>query len=145
MTENQKSANTGNIPYDVLLDLHNLYLSKKHGLLSADLTTKEETKSVWFELDAGMRNFLKEVSSDPLVSGIRVYLMAYPEKQTIMHGVNIPVDPNDINQLTIGLVTTKAGDGTGRRHEDYPESKTGVKMLLAPPVNHGELCPQKCD
>lgn len=145
MNQSEKLTPSGNIPYEVVMDLAARYVSHKHGLLSADLASKHETKEVWFELNQEMRDFLNEVLTDKDVSGIRVYFMAYPPQQTIVHGVTIPIDPNDVNQLTIGFVTTKAGDGTGRRHEDYPESKSGIKMLLAPPMNHGELCPQKCD
>lgn len=147
MTDSQKAAASGNIPYRVVLDLHNLYLQKKHPVLSTDLKTKEETKSIWFKLDATMRDFLNEVLNDKDVSGIRVYLMAYPEKQIeIEDGTLIPVDPKDVGQLTIGLVTTKAeGEGEDARNPDYPESSRGFKMLVAPPINHGELCPQKCD
>lgn len=141
----EKKDYSGNIPYDVVMDLHKRYTSHKHRLLSADLATKPETKEVWFELNQEMRDFLNEVLTDKDVSGIRLYFMAYPPQQTILHGVTIPIDPGDVNQLTIGMVTTKAGDGTGRRHVDYPESKSGMKMLMAPPINHGELCPQKCD
>jgi hypothetical protein len=138
----EKKDFSGNIPYQVVTDLNALYLDRKHKILSADLTTKEETKSVWFKLDDSMKSFLKEVISDTKVSGIRVYFMAYPEKQIEMHGVTIPVDPNDVGQLTIGLVTTSAA---GERNPDYPESSSGFKMLVAPPMNHGELCPNKCD
>lgn len=145
MTDTQKTTASGNIPYKLILDLHDRYLQGKHKFLSTDLQTKEETKTIWFELNAEMRGFLTETLNDKNVSGIRVYFMTYPKTQTLMEGVTIPVDANDVNQLTIGLVTTQAGDGTGRRHEDYPESATGIKMLLAPPMNHGELCPQKCD
>ena len=70
--------------------------------------------------------------------------MAYPQKQANMYGVLVPVNSDDVNQLKISIVTTKDGNSNGRRHVDYPESKTGTKMLLAPPMNHGELCPQKC-
>lgn len=143
MNQFEKLDDSGNIPYQVVLDLHNLYLQKKHPVLSAGLSVKEDTKSIWFELNKGMRDFLNEVLTDPKVSGIRVYFMAYPEQQTEMHGVKIPVDPNDVNQLTIGLVTTSnAAEG---KHPDYPETSEGFKMLVAPPMNHGELCPQKCD
>jgi hypothetical protein len=145
MNQSEKLAPSGNIPYDVLMNLANRYSGHKHRLLSADLGSKPETKEVWFELNQQMRDFLTEVLTDKDVSGIRMYLMEYPSQQTIIHGVTIPIDPNDVSQLTIGMVTTKAGDGTGRRHEDYPETKSGIKMLLAPPMNHGELCPQKCD
>ena len=142
MNQIEEKDYSGNIPYKVLLDLHNLYLQKKHPVLSAGLSVKEETKSIWFKLDASMKSFLNEVLNDTNVSGIRVYLMAYPEQQTEMGGVTIPLNPNDVGQLTIGLVTTKADGG---RNPDYPETSSGIKMLVAPPVNHGELCPQQCD
>ena len=142
MTDISKAAASANIPYAVVQDLHQLYLNRKHKFLSTDLQTKEETKSIWFELNPEMRDFLTEVLNDKVVSGIRVYLMAYPAEQTIMHSVTIPADPADVNQLTIGLVTTKAAGG---KHPDYPETGSGFKMLLAPPMNHGELCPTKCN
>ena len=142
MNQIEEKDYSGNIPYKVVLDLHDLYLQKKHPVLSAGLSVKEETKSIWFELDTSMRSFLNEVLNDSVVSGIRVYLMAYPEKQIEMEGVNIPLDPNDVGQLTIGLVTTKADGG---KNPDYPESSSGFKMLVAPPMNHGELCPTKCN
>jgi len=143
MTDSQKAAASGNIPYQTILQLHDRYLQRKHRFLTTDLGTKEETKTIWFELNADMRGFLTEVLNDSDVSGIRVYFMAYPEKQIDIDGTLIPIDPYDVNQLTIGLVTTKT-DSQGK-HPDYPESSNKVKMLVAPPMNHGELCPQKCD
>jgi hypothetical protein len=145
MTNNQNPVNSGNIPYDTLLALHEIYKQKKHHILSADLNTKQETREIWFELNQEMKDFLAEALKDGNVTGIRVYLMAYPDQPTVMDGTTIPVNPSDVSQLTVGLVTTKAGDGTGRRHVDYPESKNGTKMLLTPPMNHGELCPQQCN
>ncbi len=143
MTNSQKAKDSGNIPYQTILQLHDRYLQRKHKFLTTDLGTKEETKTIWFELNADMRNFLTEVLNDSDVSGIRVYFMAYPEKQIEIDGTLIPIDPNDVNQLTIGLVTTS--NAAGGKHPDYPQSIGGVKMLVAPPMNHGELCPQKCD
>lgn len=143
MNQTEKLAPSGNIPYQIVLALHDLYLQRKHKFLSTDLQTKEETKSIWFELNTEMRDFLNEVLNDKDVSGIRLYLMAYPATQTDFDGVIIPADLNDIGQLTIGMVTTTtSADG---KHPDYPESSGGFKMLVAPPMNHGELCPQKCD
>ena len=47
MNQSEKLAPSGNIPYDVVMDLAARYYSHKHGLLSADLATKHETKEVW--------------------------------------------------------------------------------------------------
>lgn len=143
MSHTEKMLPSGNIPYQTVLDLHDLYLKQKHKVLSADLKTKEDTKSIWFELNAEMRNFLTEVLNDKDVSGLRVYFMAYPDKQTDFDGVLIPNNPMDVGQITIGLVTTSTS--ANGKHPDYPESSNNFKMLIAPPMNHGELCPQKCD
>lgn len=131
----------GNIHYDTLLLLHQRYLDNKRKILNNG-SQKEETKFIWFKLDTSMRSFLKEILADENVNGLKAYILQYPEHQTQMGAEIIPINPDDVNQLTIGFVTTK--DDGGRR-VDYPESiKTNSPMLLAPPMNHGELCPRIC-
>lgn len=142
MNNELKTPVSGNIPYDTVLKYHQLYLDGKHPSLSRTIGSKPETEKIWFKLDDSMRKFLNEVINDPEVSGIRVYFMTYPDKQeAASDGTLIPQNPNDVSQLTIGLVTTRENAGC---QDDYPETKEGFKMLLAPPMNHGELCPQQC-
>ena len=97
MKEIIKDRDSGNIPYKLLTELHSLYLSRKHKILSDDISTKDETKEVWFELNDEMKNFLNEVLTDENVSGFRVYFITYPEKTTVMHGVSVPANSDDVN------------------------------------------------
>lgn len=143
MNQTENLVPSGNIPYALMLDLHDIYLQGKHKLLSNDLQQKEDTKTIWFELNDEMREFLTATLNDHIVTGIRIYFMAYPNSQAQMHGMRIPSDPNDVSQLTIGLVTTST-DSEGK-HPDYPETTSKIKMVIAPPINHGELCPNRCD
>jgi hypothetical protein len=131
---------TGNINYDTLRDLHELYLNGKHKLLPGN-TEEGETKFIWFELNASMRSFLEQVLNED-VDGIKVYILQYPETQQEIRGEIIPKNADDLNQLTVGFVTTKMIDG---QRVDYFESENQKKlMVLAPPMNHGELCPRLC-
>ena len=136
-------AGSGNIPYAILQKLHNNYLSHKHKILSNDLGSKLDTKSVWFELNADLRNFLTDTLNDGKVSGIRIYFMEYPAMQTVMDDYTIPLKPIDVGQLTVGLVTT-ADDGTGKHNDYYTQVNTGKFLMFTPPLNHGDLCPQTC-
>lgn len=129
------------IPYQLLNDLHDNYIANKHKFLTTHFL-KQETKSIWFSID-DIQHFLDEIRNDTRVSGIRMYFIQYPERQTEMYGVQIPPDVNDVNQLSIALVTTKE-EGTSR-HPDYPESESSKLLILAAPYNHGQLCPTKCN
>ncbi len=132
---------SANIHYKTLIDLHNNYLNEKHKLLPGN-TPEGDTKSIWFELNDSMRKFLHEVLEDTNVDGIRAYIIQYPSQQREMDGELIPKKVEDISQLSIGFVTTTSKDG---RRVDYYESKNEEKVLvLAPPMNHGELCPRLC-
>ncbi len=132
---------TGNIAYETLMELHKRYLDNKHKLLPGN-THKGDTKSIWFKLDDSMRGFLTEVLRDEKVDGIRAYIIQYPQEQMIIGGEKIPQNPDDTNQLSIGFVTTSSAES---RRRDYPGSITGNKLLVvAPPMNHGELCPRDC-
>jgi hypothetical protein len=137
----QQNTLSANIPYKTLIDLHKNYLLQKQKILSG-VILKEETQSIWFKLDAVMRKFLNEVLSDPDVSGIRMYILQYPASQIYMDGEKIPQNPLDVNQMSIGIVTTRQ---EGTKHPDYPTSSSGIEMLVAPPLNHGALCPQQCN
>jgi hypothetical protein len=136
-----EQAFTSNIPYRTLIDLNRNYIDKKHRVLSATMT-KEETKSIWFELDDALRSFLRETLADSKVTGIRMYILQYPQTQTEMDSKTVPEKMIDVNQLTVGIVTTEK---LGNYQVDYPTSSTDTKLLFAPPVNHGSLCPQQCD
>lgn len=136
-----EQALTSNIPYRTLIDLNRNYIDGKHKVLSAQMT-KDETKSIWFELDDTLKSFLTETLTDPKVTGIRMYILQYPKTQTEMDGSTVPVNMIDVNQLTVGIVTTEK---VGSSQRDYPTSSSNTKLLFAPPVNHGSLCPQQCD
>ena len=142
---------TGNIKYDTLLALHKNYLeSKRKTLIGAH--GKAETKFIWFPLDEAMRQFLEQVLTQPEVTGVKAYILQYPPVQTDYAGDKVPIKVEDVNQLTIGFVTTKSEGGSDMR--DFPEADIKMNgnkdvpddiMVFAPPLNHGQLCPQICE
>ena len=139
-TANQKSA-AASIPYKTLRSLHQNYLNGKHKLLPGN-TAAGDTKSVWFELNDAMRDFLKKALEDPNVDGIRAYILQYPPKQTDMDGEVIPKNEDDVNQLSIGFVSTTQSAGGS---VDYAKLSNDKKEGALPEaLNHGELCPRNC-
>ncbi len=136
-----EQALTTNIPYRTLIDLNRKYIDGKHRILSAGMA-KQETISIWFELDEDLRNFLRETLTDTKVTGVRMYFLQYPKTQITMDGNIIPEKLIDVDQLNVGIVTTEK---VGEYHVDYPISSTKTNLLVAPPLNHGSLCPQICN
>ena len=141
-TNSPNSILAETIPYQLLIDLRDNYIANKHKLLSP-YPANQETKSIWFELDDKMKFFLRQILEDEAVSGLRIHFIQYPERQTTMYGYTVPPDPNDVNKLSVALVTTKKE--SEQRHPDYPENKADKMMIFAAPLNHGQLCPQKCN
>jgi hypothetical protein len=129
-----------NIDYHIMRDiLHVNYLGEKHQKLS-EIIGKEETKTIWFDIN-NIRDFLTNILGDGAVTGIRVYLCGYGDEVISHPHGNIPHDDSFVNQLTIGFVATRQ---VGGRHLDYHTSESKQSLLVAPPQNHGELCPTKC-
>ncbi|MFZ1530178.1 MAG: hypothetical protein WAT19_15600 [Ferruginibacter sp.] len=112
---------TAKINYADLIDLHDNYVKDKWPLLSAPIK-KDDTKSVWFEMNQELRDSLNDILADPAVNGIRFYFTAYPN--------SYPTDPNIENRLSIGYVATI--DDNGKTVDD----PTGHS-----PMNHPELSP----
>lgn len=131
---------SANISYKALQDLHQLYLKGKHRILSEPMG-KEDTKSIWFELNDSLRQFLKDVLEKDGISGIRMYFLQNPNTQTEIDGELLPVDKLDVDQLSIGLVATKQLQGLS----GDSSTTSGTDDFEVPPLNHGTLCPQKCD
>ena len=97
---------------------------------------------MWFELNDAMRDFLKKALEDPIVDGIRAYILQYPPKQTDMDGEVIPKNEDDVNQLSIGFVSTTQSAGGS---VDYAKLSNDKKEGALPEaLNHGELCPRNC-
>lgn len=132
---------TANIDYQKLLGLHQEYVVKKHPKLRASAGNKDDTKSIWFELNGSMKSFLNDILTDPNVSGIRVYLCAYKDNVDTTGPIPIPHKTNYLKRLTVGLVTTTPGITGG--HADYPNSLAFAdrSLVILPSQNHGELCP----
>lgn len=112
---------TAKINYADLLDLHKNYNDKKWPLLTADIG-KDDTKSVWFEMNTEFRDSLEHILADPNVNGIRFYFTGYPE--------TYPTDPNLENRLSIGYVATIEVNG---KVVDDPTNHSAM--------NHGEVDP----
>jgi hypothetical protein len=139
----------GLIPYDLLLLLHQIFLARKHQILSEDLPSTAhmpvDTKSILFKIDRTnpqdpVLNFLREIINDNEVDGLRIYLCAYPHAQMmypISSGttINIPHKIEYVSKTTLCLVGTAKIDNTD--HQDIYD-----KVFFAPPpLNHGTLCP----
>ncbi len=120
------------ILYKTLKDLHDLYIDGKHKILSQPMT-KEDTKNIWFELNTEMRTFLQSVLDAGDVTGIRLYFLQNPDPQTLINEKLMPTNPEDVGQLSVGLVATKT-DGS---------SQVDIEQDIEP-INHGSLCPQNC-
>ncbi len=120
------------IEYKTLKDLNDLYLSGKYKTLT-DQMTKSETKNIWFELNTEMRTFLQSVLDSSDVSGIRLYFLQNPDPQSLVNGTLMPSNPDDVGQLSVGLVATKESSGS------QVDIETDIE-----PINHGRLCPQNC-
>ena len=138
---NDKTSNMVEpIPYEILIDLHKNYRLHKHKILTDDIRRREkdkdETESIHFKIE-NLKDFLKGALEDEKVSGIRIYLCAYDDKQQEYpsHG-KVPKNSNYVSKVTVGLVTTTK-TSTGKHKDYYPAAKN----LLIDPVNHGELCP----
>ena len=134
---------SANISQKALEELHQLYLNGKHRILSEPLKTKEDTKTIWFELNEPMRQFLTDVLSKADITGIKMYFLQNPETQKDIDGDGklIPANELDVNQLSVGLVATKKTDSQNRA---LSASGFGEEDFEVPPINHGTLCPQIC-
>lgn len=128
------------IEYQIMRDiLHANYLKKKHPILKG-VNQKDETESIWFDIDK-IRPFLENILGDERVTGIRVYLCSYSDSVISEGTTKIPHKDSFVKQLTIGLVATRKVDGS---QIDYHTSPTRKSLIIAPPQNHGELCPTSC-
>ncbi len=112
---------TAKINYTDLMDLHKNYEDNKWPILSQAIG-KNDTKSVWLEMNQEFRDSLKDILSDTKVNGIRFYLTAYPG--------SVPGDPGLESRLSIGYVATIDGGG---KPVDDPAGHS--------PMNHGHLDP----
>jgi hypothetical protein len=125
--------NNGTIPYKELLELHSNY-QPTHDYLSKK-KMKEETQSIWFELDDNFRQFLTELlNSSREVSGLRVYLGEYKVGNTPPG----TTDEDYGSKLTIGMIATKEVGGKHIDHPDEVEEKTNLAFAA---YNHGKICP----
>ncbi len=121
------------ISYDLMKDLHNLYLQGTYKVASAEIG-KPDTQTAWFELNEEFRKFLEAVLKDGSgVSGIRMYLLQYPKDQDQMRDVLIPANKDDEQQLSLAFVATRLEAG---RQVDI---ETEIE-----PMNHSSLCPSFC-
>ena len=133
---------SANISYKTVQELHELYVKGKHQVLSQGMG-KEDTKNIWFELNEPMKKFLTEVLQKDGINGIRMYFLQNPENQMDMNGERIPANIDDVNQLSVGLVATKAKETQSMSRDGDPEVP-GEDDPTVDPVNHGSLCPQIC-
>lgn len=133
---------SANISYKTVQELHELYVKGKHQVLSKGMG-KEDTKNIWFELNEPMRKFLTEVLQKDGINGIRMYFLQNPDSQMDMNGERIPANLDDVNQLSVGLVATKARETQSMSRDGDPEVP-GEDDPTVDPVNHGSLCPQIC-
>ena len=131
---------SANISNKALEALHQLYINGKHRILSEPIG-KEDTKTIWFELNEPMRQFLKDVLEKDGISGIKMYLLQNPPTQTEIDGALMPTNKLDVNQISVGLVATRL---TGSQSRDASSSGFGEDDFEVPPINHGTLCPQVC-
>ena len=133
---------SANISYKALLELHELYLNGKNKILSGQIG-KEDTRTIWFELNEPMKQFLTDVLNKDGITGIKMYFLQNPDKQIDIDGDGklTPANELDINQLSVGLVATKKTDSLSRGDS---ASSFGEEDFEVPPINHGTLCPQIC-
>lgn len=121
------------ISYDLMKDLHNLYLQGTNTVASSAIG-KEDTQTAWFELNDDFRKFLESVlKADSGVTGIRMYFLQNPKDQEEIRGVLTPAKKEDVNQLSLAFVATKLE--AGRQMDIEKEIE---------PMNHSSLCPSFC-
>jgi hypothetical protein len=121
------------IPYELMKDLHNLYLQGTNKVASAAIE-KGDTQTAWFELNADFRKFLEAVlKEDSGVTGIRMYFLQNPKDQEVIRGVMTPTKKEDVKQLSLAFVATKLE--AGRQVDIEKEIE---------PMNHSSLCPSFC-
>ena len=108
-----------------LSTLHQTYLNNKATIISAEIK-KRETETVWFEMNADLRNTLTKILADTKVDGIRFYFTAY--KDVVENG--FPQDVKDLSKMSIAFVATEKAGGAAST------DSTSIS-----PLNHGVLNP----
>ena len=128
---------TGDIPYGKLIELHTEYLNKKRERLTPTTAgNRKDTRSIWFA-KADIKAFFEHTLGDDDASGLRVYLCAYKDK---IDDTGVPHDERYLKRLTVGFVATKTEGGYEVDHY-ISEKRDKRSLVVAPPQNHGELCP----
>ena len=133
---------SANISYKALLELHENFVNGKNRILS-DQIKKDDTRTIWFELNDTMKQFLTDVLNKDGITGIKMYFLQNPAEQKDIDGDGklTPANEMDVNQLSVALVATKKSDSLTRSGS---ASSFGEEDFEVPPVNHGTLCPQVC-
>jgi len=108
-----------------LSTLHQTYLNNKATILSADIK-KRETETVWFEMNADLKNTLTKILGDSKVDGIRFYFTAY--KDVVENG--FPENVKDLSKMSVAFVATEKVEGG---------ASTDSTSIM--PLNHADLNP----
>jgi hypothetical protein len=130
-------VSTGEIPYEVLLRLHNNYQPTQDYLSIWKGIT--DTQSIWFEMNDDLKKFLEELLKPSReVSGLRVYLCEY-RQDSVPPGSN---PASYVRKLTVCMIGTKL---VGSTHVDHPDEVKEKTNLALDGYNHGKICPpERC-
>lgn len=137
------------VPYNYIMKLKRHYEKRTKRVLTAvkefpNVDSLSETSSIWFELGpqgdtTKLRSFLQDLLTDPVISGLRIYIGEY-DSTTFPPGDNETKNDKKKykNKLTVGLVATKR---VGNYERDIPEVDKSKSNLAVAPYNHGKICP----
>ena len=123
------------ITYAQMIKLNDNYKNGKRKKLNQGLG-KLETNAIWFEKNNYLRDFFIRILGDSDISGVRVYLCEFLEKQED----GLPKNTAYLKQLSVAFVPTFTdGDGTQVDFPDYDDK--GTFILTGGALDNGTLCP----